>query len=154
MKIRPYNETDKNSAIQLIKELQDYERRLESKIWLSGNNVAENYFDQLLKNSEQQIFLAVENDKIAGFCAIQIKHENDITYPIADYAYISDIIVAEAYRKQGFAKELLHAAEEYARKQGIKFIMATALHDNELSKAFFMNNGFRNYEIEFLKELE
>ena len=153
MEIRSYNQRDREAVIRLMIELQDYERELEPKHF-PGIDVTEKYWDSLLKNKEQAIFVAEEGGSLVGLCVCVIRHETDLLTPFFnDYAWITEVIVSERYRKQKIGAKLVEAAEKYARDKGIKYIGAAALYTNSASQALFNAKGFRKYEVEMLKEI-
>ena len=120
---------------------------------LPGAECAEDYFNDLLKEHNPHILVAIENDKVVGLCSVIIEHEKNFISPINDYAYITDVVVAKNYRKKGIASELVSAIENWVRSKNIKFILATVLTKNNPSEQLFTRNGFRKYEMELLKEL-
>jgi len=87
---------------------------------------------QVLENSNNQFFVAKQNDIIIGFAGVL----NNI-----DYVEILNIVVHKEYRNQGYGKELLNAIIDYAKEQEKSIVLEVNEH-NEYAIELYKNAGF------------
>ncbi len=85
------------------------------------------------------------NGKLGGFLETRIR----------DYAegcdgnrvaYVEGLYIDEDLRRQGIASQLLRAAEQWARSQGIVEMASDCLIDNSISYMTHLANGFEEVE--------
>ena len=69
-------------------------------------------------------------------------------------AYISDLIVAAAYRGQGWGRALLQRAEDYALTQGAIMLGLGVLAQNTQARRLYADFGFQENQVELLKPLK
>lgn len=71
-------------------------------------------------------------------------------------AYLEGIAVKPAYRKQGFAHQLLCFAKDWARNLGATQLASDALLDNNISQAVHTALGFREVSrsVHFIRDLD
>jgi ribosomal protein S18 acetylase RimI-like enzyme len=67
--------------------------------------------------------------------------------------FIHDIVVDEAARRSGLARQLLQAAVEWLRARGAPRVMLWTASQNATAKALFDSAGFRKTMIEMTLEL-
>ena len=90
-----------------------------------------------------------------GFAQCQLRHDYVEGTASSPVGYLEGIFVKKEYRHLGFAKELLHACEEWAKVQGCTEFASDCELDNAASFAFHMAMGFEeaNRVICFRKEI-
>ncbi len=71
-----------------------------------------------LDESREVVFVAETDNRIAGFVHVE---RYNVLY-IEDMANILGLAVSKDYQRRGFGKELLQAAEQWARNNGISVI--------------------------------
>jgi N-acetylglutamate synthase-like GNAT family acetyltransferase len=87
---------------------------------------------------QQQILVALQADQVIGLIHLQRRLSL-----ISDCSVeIVSLVVAETFRSQGVGKELLDAAEEWARGQNITAIMLYSNCKRELAHRFYYRNGY------------
>ncbi|HEU5370070.1 MAG TPA: GNAT family N-acetyltransferase [Ktedonobacterales bacterium] len=157
MDIRPYQPTDQEQAEQCIIELQDYERALEPDR-VDGNAIAQRYLHYLLATCQSKtgrLFVAEVDGQVVGLVCLWLEREPEsFLTTLADYAYISDLVVLSAYRRQGIGSALLQQAEVFALEQGATALRIGVLAQNHAAHAAYRKAGFREYEISLLKPLK
>lgn len=155
--IRPYQLADQEQVERCIIELQDFERALEDDR-VEGASVARRYLLELLDTCQKQsgqLFVAEREGQIAGFVCVWLEREPEsYLTSLANYAYISDLVVLPAYRRQGLGSALLAQAEAFAKEQGAPALRINVLARNEGAWALYGEAGFRDYEIRLLKDLD
>jgi aminoglycoside 6'-N-acetyltransferase I len=76
-------------------------------------------------------FVAVDvHESPIGFLEANIRSHADGCDPFRPVGYVEGWFVREEFRQQGVGRELLRAAEEWARSQGCKEMASDALIDN------------------------
>ena len=66
---------------------------------------------------------------------------------------ITAMVVASAHQRTGVGRELLHAAESWARQAGAPRIEVTSAAHRENAHAFYRNCGYSEGAMRFLKHL-
>ncbi|MEK4424242.1 aminoglycoside 6'-N-acetyltransferase [Solibacillus sp. FSL K6-1523] len=109
----------------------------------------------IIMQSDAMIMLAYNERKAIGFAQCQIRNdyvEGTSTSPVG---YLEGVYVKDAFRKQGLARKLIVACEQWAKGQGCsEFASDCELH-NEESLAMHIRLGFieANRIICFTKQL-
>ena len=90
-----------------------------------------------------------------GFAQCGLRHDYVEGTDSSPVGYLEGIFVKEEYRKQGYAKELMSACEQWAKKQGCVEFASDCELSNTDSFAFHMSMGFEeaNRVICFTKKL-
>ena len=130
---------------------------LASRLWPDATvPELEDSFSSLLSHSDAAVFLAFSNSQPVGFAQCQLRHDYVEGTDSSPVGYLEGIFVAENYRKQGIARKLLLACEQWATEQGcIEFASDCELTNLE-SLAFHLRMGFLEVGriICFTKSLE
>lgn len=110
---------------------------------------------QLIDQSDAVVQLAYENDAAIGFAQCQLRHdyvEGTSTSPVG---YLEGLYVKEAFRRQGIAKQLTSACEEWAKAKGCREFASDCELDNKESLQMHRKLGFQeaNRIICFTKPL-
>ena len=99
-------------------------------------------FGQIMENGESAFFLVkVENQPI-GFAQCQLRHDYVEGTDSSPVDYLEGIFVEEAYRKYGYAKQMLQACETWAKEQGCTEFASDCELTNTESLHFHLNVGF------------
>lgn len=101
-------------------------------------------------------FFLVYIDKVAvGFAQCQLRSDYVEGTETSPVGYLEGIYVADGYRKQGIARELLSACENWARTKGCIEFASDCELGNVQSLQFHLNVGFEeaNRIICFTKQL-
>lgn len=115
----------------------------------------ETEFRELIRSAEAQVFAAYIQDVPAGFAQCQLRHDYVEGTDSSPVGYLEGIFVKEEYRKQGCARELLAACEQWAKEQGCAEFASDCELNNQDSFRFHMSMGFEeaNRVICFTKKL-
>jgi len=154
--IRLYQPADQEQVEQCIIALQDFERALEPDR-VEGASIARRYLLDLLETCRKQsgqLFLAEVESQIAGFVCVWMEPEPEgYLTSLANYGYVSDLVVLPSYRRRGLGRTLLEQAETFAVRQGARALRLNVLTRNVGAWALYRKVGFRDYEIRLLKDL-
>lgn len=112
-------------------------------------------FAELISKDTACIFLKHENDTPVGFAQCQLRSDYVEGTETSPVGYLEGIFVLESYRKRGYAKELLHMCEAWAKDMGCTEFASDCELDNTDSLGFHLAMGFTeaNRIICFTKKL-
>lgn len=101
-------------------------------------------------------FLVAEiEDELAGYATLlaEVSSEEDRDEILYTYAYIGDLVVAEAHRGEGVGKALLQACEARALQAGQTMLRLSVLADNSRARRVYAAAGFKEHLITLTKKL-
>lgn len=101
-----------------------------------------NEFADVIKGEESQVFLKYIQNIPVGFAQCGMRHDYVEGTDSSPVGYLEGIFVKKEYRKKGYAKELLSACEQWAKKQGCVEFASDCELSNVDSFAFHMSMGF------------
>ena len=129
---------------------------LACKLW-PDNTVEEmcSEMEEIIAKPDAAFFLAYAEDTPVGFAQCQLRHDYVEGTDSSPVGYLEGIYVADGYRKQGIAKELLAACENWAKIKGCAEFASDCELENVQSLQFHLNVGFEeaNRIICFTKKL-
>ena len=129
---------------------------LACKLW-TDNTMEEMQTDiaDMLVKSDSTFFLAYAEATAVGFAQCQLRYDYVEGTQFSPVGYLEGIYVADGYRKQGIAKDLLCACENWAKAKGCTEFASDCELDNTQSLQFHLNVGFEeaNRIICFVKKL-
>jgi aminoglycoside 6'-N-acetyltransferase I len=109
--------------------------------------------EKYVEGKDRKAFLSMQGEVATGF--VEVKSE-EAELPdgapemlgLDGLAHLERIAVAEKFRGQGIAKELLSKAEEWAKQQGRKGIWLDCLVENVAAGKLYESAGYRD-AVEF-----
>ena len=157
IEIRPYTKADSEAVIALARELQGFESKL-YELMKPANEIGAWYLDLMAEYSLKEdgtILVAWDAGRAVGYASIFTKVEEDgkreeIAYT---YAYVGDLVVTEAARGRGIARQLLDACEDYARRAGRTELRIKVLAENARAHDVYRAFGFDDLHIDMRKKL-
>ena len=154
--VRDYEIHDEEALLECVIELQEVEREMFPRT-AAGSRVAKPYLEKLVaicRDNRGKILVLEENGRVVGFSAVQIwDNSEEVHEEPYEYAYISDVVVLEGFRGSGYGGALLKAAEQFAKRQGVKFLRIGALSRNESARRMYASRGFEEHKIVFEKSI-
>ena len=157
MHIREFDERkDLNHLRECAIVLQDFERRLDPRR-PTGESYVDAYILQMRERCEKyrgKILVAEGDGKIAGYVVILTKvRSEDVEDGDFEYGLIADLVVLEKFRKMGFGRRLLEAAEAHAVSSGVRWLRIGVLAGNPAAVNLYSAMGFSDSYIELEKSL-
>ncbi len=112
-------------------------------------------YAEMITKPDTAFFLAYAEETAVGFAQCQLRHDYVEGTDSSPVGYLEGIYVAEGYRKQGIARELLSACESWAKSKGCTEFASDCELSNVQSLQFHLNVGFEeaNRIICFTKRL-
>lgn len=109
----------------------------------------------IMEKPDAAFFLAYGEGAAVGFAQCQLRHDYVEGTDSSPVGYLEGIYVTQNCRKQGIAKALLAACENWAKAQGCTEFASDCELTNTQSLQFHLNMGFReaNRIICFTKKL-
>jgi GNAT superfamily N-acetyltransferase len=154
--IRAAADTDREGILEGMIALQTHEQSIEADR-ADPAVVAGPYVDDLLARRRKEtveILVAEIEARVVGWIGIVAEYTSeDILEQHREFAYITDLIVLEAYRGRGVGRRLLEAAEAYAASKGAKRLKVGVLAANGDAHRVYAAAGFRDYEVILAKEI-
>ena len=112
-------------------------------------------FQELIQRDDAVCFITYVNAPPVAFAQCQLRYDYVEGTDSSPVGYLEGIFVLEAYRKSGYAAELLKACEDWAREKGCTEFASDCELDNAESLSFHLALGFEeaNRIICFKKDL-
>jgi ribosomal protein S18 acetylase RimI-like enzyme len=103
-----------------------------------------NLVEALARRPSAHVILAFAKQEPAG---LLIGLEGFSTFACRPLLNVHDLVVAEAFRRQGVGRRLLLQAKEIARRLGCCKITLEVLEGNRAAQAAYGSVGFRPYQL-------
>lgn len=115
----------------------------------------EEHFAELINREDAVCFLKYVEGNSIGFAQCQLRHDYVEGTETSPVGYLEGIFIREEFRHQGFAKELLHECEKWAKEKNCSEFASDCELSNHDSHCFHLAMGFEeaNRIICFKKEL-
>lgn len=112
-------------------------------------------FVEIVKNNDAVCFIKYVDDTPVGFAQCQLRYDYVEGTHSSPVGYLEGVFVTPEYQHKGYAKELLHKCEFWAKEKGCSEFASDCELDNISSLNFHMAMGFEetNRVICFKKEL-
>ena len=112
--------------------------------------------EKLIQSENAVCFLKYVDDTAVGFAQCQIRTDYVEGTETSPVGYLEGILIVEAYRHNGYAKELLNACEKWAKDKNCSEFASDCELNNMDSFRFHMAMGFEeaNRIICFKKNIE
>lgn len=148
---------DSHALADLVITLQNHERQFDPGM-PEGSAMVQPYLRLMLARCAQwdgKMFVAEEAGKVVGFVCVwaRVPSEEPDDDP-SEYAFVSDLVVELAQRHRGIGRELMSAAEDYARARGARRIRLRVLARNMAARGLYESMTYLEREIELEKSLE
>ncbi len=99
-------------------------------------------FEELVQSENAACFLKYEGEVAVGFAQCQLRHDYVEGTETSPVGYLEGILVEDAYRHKGYAKELLAECEKWAKSKGCTEFASDCELENEESLSFHMAMQF------------
>jgi ribosomal protein S18 acetylase RimI-like enzyme len=94
--------------------------------------------------------LAEIDGQVAGFACLRL-----VPYMSGDepYAELTDLFVAEGFRRRGVARALMAHIEQMASAGGASEVILLTGHDNDGAQAFYRALGYQDYALALRRDI-
>ena len=154
--IRYYHPKDEADLRSCIHKLQEFESTING-LTAASEAMINPYLRELFRSNKEsggQIFVKDIKGHVVGFVAVQVGIPSDEIHEVKyDYAYISELVIMPAFRGIGYGKQLLEAAEQYARDHSTSILRIGSLALNHTARVMYQKSGFEEHAVLFQKIL-
>ena len=146
--IRRYGATDAAACRLCIAELQEAERRFDSRL-RRGDEIADEYLQQMHDRCRQYtgtILVAESGRHVVGLAMIltRVPFES-LDEPPGSYAVVAELIVRAGFRGRGIGAALLRESERYAGEAGAAELRINVMSANHTARRLYAREGFAPY---------
>ena len=125
------NENDIDSILDLLSQVLELHYNLRPDLFIKGKTKYDkSTLESMLNDINKPIYVAIENDKLIGYCFCIIK---------------------ECILDKHIGRIILDYVKDEAKKMNIEFITLNVWEGNDSARAFYEHNGFkiRKTEMEY-----
>lgn len=116
---------------------------LSIKMWNNHSaSEMENIFRQLIASNNSACFIKYHDERAIGFAQCQLRTDYVEGADSSPVGYLEGIYIEEAYRKCGYAKELLRECEKWAKEKQCTEFASDCELENSDSLNFHIAMGF------------
>lgn len=155
--VRPYAETDRAGVIALIHQLNLFEDAI-SGDRAPGLKAAAACLDADLARIGRDggaLLVAVDGPDVVGMMCFALDQPQPfLRAEIGPVGWVTELVIDERSRGQGFGTRLLKAAETVARQHGVRRLMIGAIAGNHAARRAYERFGFQTAVIELAKDLD
>jgi len=154
MDIRPAKPEDIPGLVDLWIEFMDFHSALDQDYVRSPDAVEKwtAYISEKIADEKFQIIVAVDQGNLVGHLVATIRDYPPV-FTIKNFGFIQEIAVNENYRRQGVARRLYAAAEEWLRSVGVSRIQTNVDSLNQASRSFWKVVGFEPHTETLIKKI-
>jgi ribosomal protein S18 acetylase RimI-like enzyme len=139
--LRPATEAD-HAALRALDDRLIAEAALPGATREDFQRFQRRFTDSALADQDSKARLIVAADDsgaILGYMHVKPTHDDVLD---CETGYLSIIAVAEAATGQGIGRQLMEAAEDWAREQGYPSLLLDVFASNETARSFYSKTGF------------
>ena len=149
--IRKVEDKDYEDLVKLVYQVHELHYEHRPDIYVDGNPLPKEYFDNMLNDENALNIVFEENGKIMGLLMAEKKHNNAI--PIAKERityFIDDIVVDNNFRRKGIGKALYEYLLDIAKSDNVDSIELNVWAFNKSALKFYESLGMtvKNMKLE------
>lgn len=150
VEIETYQETNSEILSKLFDDYQkelvamDPDKRLSWELGFGKEYLTEHL--ERTKKYQGQFYLAIDNNKIVGFCISEVSESGTA-------GKITELYVEPLSRGKGLATTLIEKTEEYLKDKGCKDIWISVLSFNPTALELYKKLNYKQRDISLLKTL-
>ncbi|MEW9556211.1 GNAT family N-acetyltransferase [Nonomuraea sp. NPDC050783] len=151
VQVRPVRDEDRPAVMELVSRLaegvaewRDPEAVVDAaRQWLAG-------FFAPTRERQGAVFVAVAEGEVVG--VVSVNAHRHFTGPVE--AYIGELAVAPHAARTGVGRRLVSAAEDWARRQGLRHVTLETAAGNTTAQRFYAAVGYREEAVRFTRVLD
>ena len=157
IKIRNFDKAaDAGQLRDCVVELQEFERDIDARM-PGGEEIVDDYVAEMLNRCracEGIVLVADDDGSIAGYVTILNRvQSDDLDDGDIEFGLVSDLLVRDAYRGRGLGRDLMQAAEEFARDNDVQWLRISVMAGNQSARELYSSMGFDEIYVELEKNL-
>jgi ribosomal protein S18 acetylase RimI-like enzyme len=157
--VRAGGEADWAALGEAVAEIQDFEREIVGPLLRPGRDVWQDYLADLREriSVDSGVFLVAkaDDDRVVGVLAGYVHQAGDrlVDSAFDRSAYIADLLVRSAWRRQGVGAALVRAFADAMRAKGLQWMSVCVKSRNTIAHRAYRTYGFEDYETILMKRL-
>ncbi|GAA0567317.1 GNAT family N-acetyltransferase [Halomonas salifodinae] len=156
MTVREAGKADLKAICRLSNEINEvhYAYMPNDFVKPDGSNRDEPYWLGFMSMDDSTVFVAEENGILTGAVAVSVSMS--APYPFLTSrprGHVATIVVSESYRGRGLGRELMSAAEAYAKEKGAEDIKLEVMAFNYDALDFYRELGYGSFSFRLSKSL-
>ena len=140
--IRKANQNDAHTTNELLTFLIKDEKKYDSNI--NDNCVVNRLYEDIIPNESNIVLVAEVNGNIVGYLFGYLVNNGDAY--INKVSKLEAVYVAEEYRKNGIATELIREFKVWSLNNNVVFMEVQVLNNNFEAMKLYVNNGFKAFK--------
>ncbi len=148
--------TDTAQVGKCLIELQNFEHNIDPRM-PTGEQIVDVYIPDMLQRCKDclgTILVAEVDGLVVGYVTVLAQVSSDeIGAGDFEFGLVTDVVVLQECRGKGYGKQLLEAAELYARANGVKWLRIGALAANQTASSMYSSLGYSGLYVELEKDL-
>jgi ribosomal protein S18 acetylase RimI-like enzyme len=158
VQIEPYRPEHRRDIVSFVAAIQETERALVPQLKPAAD-IAAQYAEWLLRMTSQHdgtTVMAYDGNEPIGFACAWVDEDDDMLLDeqFRRHARVSDVFVAEPWRRRGIGRLLLRAIEDEMSRRGCRQMRIMAKADNLAALRCYEAAGFCSYEVTLWKAIE
>jgi GNAT superfamily N-acetyltransferase len=154
--VREATPGDLDAVLDLWKDLMALHHELDNRHWVRAEDGGRGYREWVAESvvEEDRLLLVAEaEDTVVGFLHGLLK---DAPSPMAPRlnGHVTDLAVAEEFRRNGVGSQLVTAAQEWFKKRGANGLTVNVAVRNSNGRSFWGNMGFEPWTQTVWKALD
>ena len=120
-----------------------------------GNHDDDSYWRRFLEDDSSAMFVAEHNARVVGVISVSVSQQAPFPFLTSrPRAYVATIVVDNALRGQGVGRQLMSAAEDFAKQQGADDIRLEVMAFNSTAVSFYKELGYATMSYRLVKSLD
>ena len=151
VRVRPFRSSDREAAILLASRLE-----IGVAGWRDAEAVSRavtGWIEASLDTAGAdncEVLVAHVGEDVVGL--VTVTERRHFTGEID--AYVGELVVQAAFERRGVGTLLMDAAEEWARRRGLRHLTLETGAANEAARAFYGRRGYREEDVRLTKALD
>jgi SAM-dependent methyltransferase/ribosomal protein S18 acetylase RimI-like enzyme len=153
--VRPATEHDLDPIVGLWREMMELHQQIEPLIWTlapHGDDLFRQHLTDCLANPDYRLFAAQRGPDVVGYLLASKGKRPPVLAPSAQ-GVMHDTCVTRSARRSGIGRQLVAAAMEWFRSEGLTMATVGYTIANPLSGPFWRAQGFRPYQVGCVRPL-
>ena len=153
MRIREANRSDLPEIVELWKEFMDFHSDLDHFYTRAedGSDNFQKHLEGQVESDDAALLVAEDSGRIIGYAKIGISQYPPV-FEMDEYGLISDVAVAEEYRRKGIGQALYEASTKWFTDKGLTRTELRVATVNNVALGFWSKMGFKPYMTTMFKE--
>ncbi|WP_170153813.1 GNAT family N-acetyltransferase [Actinoplanes italicus] len=150
VRIRPYEPSDRESAVLLATRLETGVAGWRDNGAVRGAVIG--WIASSLDNAAadgRDVFVASAGGEVVGL--VTVAERTHFTGEVD--AYVGELVVHAAHERHGVGTLLMNAAEDWARRRGLRHVTLETGAANRVARAFYGSRGYREEDVRLTKAL-